>query len=619
MVSFFRIFSLNLQEFLVENLNLCKPVLNRLEKTEFGSWTRNASEVLALGIVHRGESQLLSKSEIKNVSIELSISTLPFDEFTMKSWLGLKVGDSIVCANVEAENGGFKINFVKHAWFKTMQVSINMITLTAEFEAGPNENLKSLDSANFITKITDLQAGELQLLHVLRESLKQPQTSLPDIIGDYLLGIEDIVDFGLKVSDDCLSFLPSLPSHFTDDQRKCFKSVFESKLSISYGPFAAGITSVMIQTTALLAARNERTVIVTKSEAGLDRIYSELISAGVKECYLARPGMGSDFSNFSKRYSSLLHDSINAINKKICLPLGLSEVESCNDCEYLWKVIILPQWKAFSYILNSGVDMQGLMSSYPFLKCSAFEIESFEGHFYGIAGLFENVRELATIELLKGSESVASFVLSNLSRVILMTSSFSVSHRHVLANMNIEIDNMFVDDAQMIPEAESLLHLSLQKNTGVLKRLAFFGHNMLNSSLTLFQRFLAYGFADSNIFSAPVNPVSPFSLLKNNSPQLQGHLQFVDIVPTLAAGEEQPIKDYFQNLDEAEFAVALYQVLRILGVDAEEIVIISTSQGQVHLIQEVLSRRCDWNEFFGKPKFIGTIEESCGVSSNRKL
>ena len=55
-----------------------------------------------------------------------------------------------------------------------------------------------------------------------------------------------------------------------------------------------------------------------------------------------------------------------------------------------------------------------------------------------------------------------------------------------------------------------------------------------------------------------------------------------------------------QNLGEAEYVVAVYQYMRLLGYPAERISILATYNGQKHLIRDVLNQRCR-DPFFGMP------------------
>lgn len=63
-----------------------------------------------------------------------------------------------------------------------------------------------------------------------------------------------------------------------------------------------------------------------------------------------------------------------------------------------------------------------------------------------------------------------------------------------------------------------------------------------------------------------------------------------------------PIK----NLAEAEYAVALFMYMRLLGYPAERISILTTYNGQKHLIRDVLNQRCAGNPVFDTPNKVGT-------------
>lgn len=595
---------------MLENIILCKPVLNRLGKTEFGGWSRNACEALAAAVIRRRSTALSANYSCDHVEMEVSISSLPFDDLTTSSWTSLQLGDSVVVGNVVAYDAGFKINYIRQTWFQHLKHSKNLLTLTLKAESLSNENITALNTVNFIMKIQDPDATELQLLNAVHQTLNSKgHVRLPDIIGDYLLGIEDEVDFSLHETDKNVG----LPEMFNDFQRQACTNVCKSKLSITYGPFTSGVTSVLVHAVSTLAAEGEKTIVIAHNEAALGQLYSQIVASGVKPKHIVQLDYKSNWSAFSSTYTAMVKAAIDDINKIICNPLGLSDVDSCHDCEYIWNVFIVPRWNAFKVLLNSGSDIQLLQESYPFNACTKLQKESFEGHFASISELFESVRELAPLELLHGSDSIANFVLSKLSRVILMTSAFAASNRPLLVKMNLKFDNLFVDDAHFISEAESLLHLTLQKDTFNLKRLAFFGHPVLSSNLTLFQRLLSYGFTNTNVSTSSVLQKSPCSHLLTASSELQNCCHFVHVAPVLGPGEEELMKNYYQNLDEAEYAVALYQILRANGVPAEDCAIIASNRGQVDLIHEIIAKRCDWTTFYGKPKFVGTIMASSGI------
>ena len=63
--------------------------------------------------------------------------------------------------------------------------------------------------------------------------------------------------------------------------------------------------------------------------------------------------------------------------------------------------------------------------------------------------------------------------------------------------------------------------------------------------------------------------------------------------PVLGPGESEPTPYFFQNLDEAEFVVSVYQFMRLLGYKASKISILTTYNGQKHLLRNIIERRCE--------------------------
>ena len=59
-----------------------------------------------------------------------------------------------------------------------------------------------------------------------------------------------------------------------------------------------------------------------------------------------------------------------------------------------------------------------------------------------------------------------------------------------------------------------------------------------------------------------------------------------------------------QNLAEAEYTVALFMYMRLQGYPPERIAILTTYNGQKHLIRDVLNKRCANNPVFGLPEKV---------------
>lgn len=61
-----------------------------------------------------------------------------------------------------------------------------------------------------------------------------------------------------------------------------------------------------------------------------------------------------------------------------------------------------------------------------------------------------------------------------------------------------------------------------------------------------------------------------------------------------------------QNLPEAEFIVATFMYMRLLGYPASSITILTTYNGQKHLIRDVVKQRCSSNPFIGSPHKVSS-------------
>ena len=65
-------------------------------------------------------------------------------------------------------------------------------------------------------------------------------------------------------------------------------------------------------------------------------------------------------------------------------------------------------------------------------------------------------------------------------------------------------------------------------------------------------------------------------------------------------GESEPSPYFYQNLAEAEYIVATFMFMRLVGYPASKISILTTYNGQKHLIRDVIENRCANNPLIGK-------------------
>ena len=92
--------------------------------------------------------------------------------------------------------------------------------------------------------------------------------------------------------------------------------------------------------------------------------------------------------------------------------------------------------------------------------------------------------------------------------------------------------------------------------------------------------------------------------------------QFINVEDFQGEGESSPSPFFYENRGEAEYVVAVFQYMRLLGYPAEKISILTTYNGQRSLIQDILQQRCAKNPLFGKPGHISTVDKFQGQQND---
>lgn len=92
--------------------------------------------------------------------------------------------------------------------------------------------------------------------------------------------------------------------------------------------------------------------------------------------------------------------------------------------------------------------------------------------------------------------------------------------------------------------------------------------------------------------------------------------QVINVEDFQDCGETEPSPFFYQNLGEAEFVVAVYMYMRLQGYPAEKITILTTYNGQKHLLRDVARQRCQGNPLFGLPSKITTVDRYQGQQND---
>lgn len=230
-----------------------------------------------------------------------------------------------------------------------------------------------------------------------------------------------------------------------------------------------------------------------------------------------------------------------------------------------------------------------------------------------------------------------------------MTSTHAAIHRSEIAGLGFKYDTLIMEEAAQITEIESFIPCALQNpssKTGELplKRIVLVGDHLQNSPIvqnfalrdyanleqSLFLRLIRLGVPHvmldaqgrcrpslTQLFSFRYPglknlPLTTQPAFRTANAGFKHVYQFINVDDYQDAGEREPSPHFIQNLGEAEYAVALYQYMRLLGYPSSSITILAAYAGQRALIKDVLDHRCKTNRLFGLPKAVSTVDKYQG-------
>ncbi|KAI9192971.1 intron-binding protein aquarius [Polychytrium aggregatum] len=344
---------------------------------------------------------------------------------------------------------------------------------------------------------------------------------------------------------------------------------------------------------------------------------------------------------------------------------------TCETAGYFYRYHILTRWEHYlSQIKDQDPDegtLQKLVSTFPFAaffsnapeplfaSANLYEeaLDVAEGCFRHLKNIFEELEEIRAFELLKSSRDRSNYLLIKEAKIIALTCTHAALKRRELVQLGFKYDNVVMEEAAQILEVETFIPLLLQSpeedGKSRLKRVIMIGdHNQLppvvknmafqkygNMEQSMFTRFVRLGVPTIELAAQGRSRSSIAELFRwryhslgdlpsvcnreeyqRANPGLAFEFQLIDVGKYLNKGETEPRPHFVQNLGEAEYVVATYQYMRLLGYPAEKISILTTYNGQKELIHDVLERRCSWNPLFGRPAHVSTVDKFQGQQND---
>ncbi|KAL1988551.1 hypothetical protein VTN96DRAFT_8946 [Rasamsonia emersonii] len=466
---------------------------------------------------------------------------------------------------------------------------------------------------------------------------------------------------------------------FTPAQVEAITSGTQPGLTVIVGPPGTGKTDVATQIINNIYHNfpNERTLLVAHSNQALNQLFQKIVALDIDERHLLRLGHGEEEleteSSYSKygRVESFLENRTHLLAEvnRLAASIGAQGAHgnSCETAGYFNSVYIQPAWTKFwDKARSPDASNDDIIKAFPFhayfsnAPRHVFEPDASKEELLDAAAgcqrhldrIFSELEDIRPFEILRQPRDRANYLLIKEARIIAMTSTHAAMRRQEIADLGFHYDNVVMEEAAQITEIETFIPCALQNMQNgelPLKRVVLCGDHFQNSPIIQNLAFRQYANFEQSLFLRLVRLGVPTitldlqgrarpsiaELFQWRYPQL-GHLpiveedpqfkianagfqfdyQFINVPDYQGVGEREPSPHFIQNLGEAEYAVAIYQYMRLLGYPASKISILTTYAGQKALIKDVLNHRCAKNALFGLPKIVTTVDKYQGEQND---
>uniref|UniRef100_A0A915LBP5 Intron-binding protein aquarius n=1 Tax=Meloidogyne javanica TaxID=6303 RepID=A0A915LBP5_MELJA len=449
---------------------------------------------------------------------------------------------------------------------------------------------------------------------------------------------------------------------FTPLQIEAIKSGMQPGLTLVVGPPGTGKTDVAVQIISNIYHNwpEQRTLIVTHSNQALNQIFEKIICLDVDERHLLRMGHGEealetdkDFSRYG-RVNYVLAERKRLLERVEKLCESMEEVGdvsySCETAGYFFRYSVCKTWENFLELIEQAKqtainDAKENNNSTDSTTNVPLPSKDFVADNFPFTKFFQSGKK-------KKNFLPLEFKVKE-SKIIAMTCTHAALRRRELVELGFRYDNILMEEAAQILEVETFIPLLLQKISALvyllknffffhdphdgrsrLKRWIMIGDNhqlppivqnvayqkYSNMEQSLFARLIRLGVPHiqlncqgrarselANLYNWRYKNLGDLKhVLDNEEFKLTNagflyNYQLINVPDFNGIGESTPSAYFYQNLGEAEFAVALFVYMRILGYPSEKISILTTYNGQASLLRDIINKRCTNNPLIGMP------------------
>ena len=426
---------------------------------------------------------------------------------------------------------------------------------------------------------------------------------------------------------------------------------------------------------------NNRTLIITHSNAALNDIFSKVMTRGdIPPRYLLRLGSGerslktmSPMDETDEAYSKAgrvahtllkrneLLERVQELSVSLKVTKESDRAEyTCENSAYFYLHHVQSRMEIFEKkrkeMKEADTNVAGIFPFKFFFKIDEGEnltLSDARTKFENLRSLFHELTEYRPLELLRTQRQRVNYLLTKQAKVIAMTCTHASMIRQELLNVDFQYDSIIMEEAGQMLEIETFIPLLLQRcaRSQQLKRLILIGDHHQLPPVVKNRVFQQYSRFDQSMFTRFIRlgvPAIQLNLQGRTRPEIAnlynwryeslGNLdsvlstniyingnagfvhtfQFIDVADYQGRGETCPSPFFYQNLGEAEYIVALFQYMLLIGYPAKKISILTTYQGQKSLLEDIISQRCGPSTIFAgvRPAAISTVDQYQGQQND---
>ncbi|KAK3906483.1 hypothetical protein C8A05DRAFT_40677 [Staphylotrichum tortipilum] len=617
-------------------------------------------------IVRRSSRENNFKPVLESIR-DLTLSDVPLASWLHEVFLGY--GDPAGATYTHLPNRVKKINY--RDTFLDWQ---HLIESLSGKIIEPSDDASGSFGPPYVLETVDKQAEEA----ITKPSKKRRRDAEPALIAD--VETVKVSTYRPPNNGPYPVDLPKLNKvRFTPTQIEAIVSGTQPGLTVIVGPPGTGKTDVATQIINNIYHNfpEQKTLLIAHSNQALNQLFAKIVALDIDERHLLRLGHGEEDleteASFSKhgRVESFLENrqrflyEVNRLAASIGAPGAHGN--SAETAGYFNSVYVEPAWVRFeAHIQADDVGPKEIVQAFPFKgyftdapqplfpadadRETVLDIAN--GCYRHISKIFSELADVLPFEILRRDKDKANYLLTNEARVIAMTSTHAAMKRGEIASLGFRYDNVIMEEAAQITEIENFIPFAMQKpkdGKSGLQRVVLCGDHYQNSPIIQGLAFRQYANLEQPLFSRLVRLGVPTitldqqgrarpsisNLYKWRYPGLTDlphtqtdrefltanagfryEYQFIDVPDYKGKGETEPSAHFVQNLGEAEYAVAIYQYMRLLGYPAAKISILATYAGQRALIRDVLAHRCAKNPVFGMPRIVATVDKYQGEQND---